>query len=206
MKILALTGGIASGKSTVANFFTKQGAIVLDADKTAHEVYKKKSPVYQKIKARYGKKILKKDQSIDRKKLADILFHSPQQKKWLEKQIHPATIKLLGEKLQKALQKKPKLILVEAALHVETGYYRQFDGMIVISVPTQTQLERLILRDKISKAEAKQRLKNQIPLIKKRRLANWVIDNSGNRNKTEQQVIKFLKNWKSENKNEPHQS
>jgi len=193
MKVFALTGGIASGKSTVGKMFVERGAILIDADKIAHETYRKGSPVYREIVARYGKRILKKNGQIDRVQLAKILFSSDQEKRWLESHIHPETFGLIAARLKRALKKNPPFILVEAALHIETGYYRMFEGLLIVKIAVPKQIERLVQRNGLSPAEAKLRIKKQGDWRKKYRMADWLIDNSGSLKKTEGQVERLFK-------------
>jgi dephospho-CoA kinase len=193
MKIFALTGGIASGKSTVAAMFRDLGAAVIDADKVAHRVYAKGSPLYRDLLRRYGRSILGSSGEIDRRRLARILFSSAKEKSWLEARIHPETRRLIGVEIQKALRRKAPLVLVEAALHVETGYHEAFPGMIAVSSGGERQLERLIEREALELAEAKSRISSQLPEKAKNRLADWVIDNSGSLAKTRAQVRKLFK-------------
>lgn len=187
MKKLALTGGIASGKTTVAKFFEELGAVVLDADREAHEIYAPGTPLFHQLQERFGSDLVVGGQ-IDRKRLAQIVFTSPKEKKWLEEQTHPATRQRITQKLSQAIAQDPPLILVEAALHVETGYYRDFDGLVVVYVPEAIALGRLQARDGIGLEEAKLRLKNQISIEEKRQRADWVIDNSGSLEETRRQV------------------
>jgi len=191
MKILALTGGIASGKSTVGQMFVQRGAILIDADKIAHEVYRKGSVVHGRIVHRYGRSILDRDGQINRMALAKILFSSEREKEWLEGLIHPKTRDLIGKRIDKAVKKNPALILVEAALHIETGYYRLFEGLIIVKISPKVQLERLVERAGLKPAEAKLRIKRQGNWDKRYRMADWLIDNSGSFQKTEQQVDKL---------------
>ncbi len=193
MKTLALTGGIASGKSTVAQLFEKYGARVIHADLLAHQTYRRGTPLYRKILNRYGKKVLARNGQIDRQALGKILFDSKKEKQWLEKEIHPLTRKLIGEKIQQCLKKKIPLILVEAALHVESGYYQEFQGLIVVKATKKNQIERLTQREGLSKREALARIQNQMPLSKKIKCADWVIDNSGTLKKTEKQVKQLIR-------------
>jgi dephospho-CoA kinase len=196
MKILALTGGISSGKTTVAQLFQKHGAIFLDADRIAHEVYKPATTLYREIIKRYGKNILGASRRIDRKKLAKILFQSPVEKIWLEKKIHPAVRRLIKQRIQAAIRRRPPLILVEAALHVETGYYRDFQGLLVVKTPRRLQLKRLTECGHLSRREALLRIKNQMPLSTKLKVADYVIDNSGSLAKTARQVNALMKRLK----------
>ncbi len=193
MKIYALTGGIASGKSTVAGMFRDLGAAVVDADKIAHRVYAKGSPLHRELVRRYGRSILDASGEIDRSRLAQILFSSTKEKTWLESRIHPETRRLIGVEIQKALRRKAPLILVEAALHVETGYHEAFPGMIAVASGSQRQLQRLVDREALDLAEAKRRIASQLPEKEKNRLADWVIDNSGSLAKTKAQVKRLFK-------------
>ncbi|MCE9623875.1 MAG: dephospho-CoA kinase [Deltaproteobacteria bacterium] len=148
MKILALTGGIATGKSSVARIFEKLGAMVIDADKVAHQTYLPKTPLYREMLKRYGRDILDAKGRVDRKKLGVLLFRSKKERQWLEERIHPATRLLIGKEIQKALRRGVKLILVEAALHVETDWHRAADWVIDNSgTPAQTEAQvRKLLR------------------------------------------------------------
>ncbi len=193
MKILALTGGIAAGKSSVAQLFRELGAVVLDADKIAHRVYLPESQAHRAIRKRYGKKILDRRGKIDRKKLADILFGSKKERAWLEAQIHPETRRLIGVEIQKAIRKKAPLILVEAALHLETGYHKPFHGLLVVSAAPKVQLQRLMQREGLKAKEAKLKISSQMPQAHKRAAADWVIDNSGSLRATRTQVRKLMK-------------
>lgn len=193
MKIYALTGGIASGKSTVAGMFRDLGAAVIDADKIAHRVYVKGSPLHRELLRRYGRSILRPSGAIDRRRLARVLFSSTKEKAWLEERIHPETRRLIGVEIQKALRRRAPLVLVEAALHVETGYHQAFPGMIVVSSGAKKQLQRLVEREALDLAEAKARIASQGPEKEKNRLADWVIDNSGSLAKTRGQVKRLFK-------------
>ena len=192
MKIIALTGGIASGKTTVAKFFEACGAKIIDADKIAHQTYRPRTPLYRQIVKRYGKKILSSNRQINRHALGEILFNKPKEKRWLEAKIHPLTLQLIATQLRKLLRKKPPLILVEAALHVETGYYKDFPKLMVVKASKTNQLERLISREGLSLSQAKTRIKNQMPFTKKCKVADWVIDNSSSLAKTKQQVRRLF--------------
>lgn len=196
MKILALTGNIASGKSTVAKMFTHLGAIVIEADQIAHQIYQPKEEVYTKIVQRYGKNILDSKKLIDRKKLAKKLFFSKKEKKWLESLIHPATFKKIGHEIQKAIRQQPPLILVEAALHFESGYYRFFEGVILVTSQLNQLKKRLQQRNQLSDLEIEARLNNQWFQEKKVKLATWIIDNSGDLTSTKKQVSQLFQKLK----------
>lgn len=188
MKIIALTGGIASGKSTVAKMFSALKAAVVQADLLAHQVYRPGSQVHRAIVRRYGTGILDSRRRIDRKKLGHILFSSKKEKAWLESKIHPEVFRLAGAEIRKAMRRRPPLILVEAALHIEAGYWKSFEGLIVVDVKPAQQMERLVKRDGLTPKEARLRLKNQLKRRARLRHADWVIDNSGTLTATRKQV------------------
>lgn len=193
MKALALTGGIATGKSTVAKMFRKLGATVLDADTIAHETYAPNTPLYQKILTRYGHHLAKNNGPIDRQILGKILFHDPKEKQWLEAQIHPATRAKIAKNLKALQQQKsqPPLVLVEAALHVESGLYKDFAGLIVVNTTPEIQLKSLQAREGLNLEQAQIKLANQISLAEKKQHATWVIENSGTLQETQKQVEKL---------------
>lgn len=188
MKVLAITGGIASGKSTVAKMFESLGATLVDADSLAHQVYAPGTPLAAELLQRYGNEIKDSQGGIDRKALGKIIFRAPEERKWLENKTHPATRKLIAERVQEARLRGAPLVLVEAALHVETGYYKEFDGLIVVHADPQIQIQRLRARDGMSREEAEQRLKNQMSGQEKEAFANWVIDNNGDLEDTKRNV------------------
>ena len=193
MKVIALTGGIATGKSLVARAFEQLGAVVIDADKIAHRVYLPKTPFYRALLRRYGRRILAPNQGIDRKKLAKILFRSKAERLWVEAHVHPETRRLIGQEVQKALRRGTKLVLVEAALHVETDYHRGFHGLIVVHTKPGIQMKRLRAREGWTAQQARQAIRSQMPQHRKRRAADWLIDNSGTRRATMAQVRKLFR-------------
>jgi len=193
MKKIAITGGIAAGKSTVCEMFQGLGALILDADTLAHHVYDPGTPLHQDLVDRFGPEILLENGNIDRSRLGEIVFQSEKDKKWLESQTHPATRDKIVQKINEAADQSYPLVLIEAALHVETGYYREFEGLIVVHVSPQVQIERVMARDSISQKEAEQRLANQMPVDEKKKYGDWVIDNSGDREKTQSQVADLFR-------------
>lgn len=188
MKTIAITGGIGAGKSTVCEMFRNLGARIIDADILAHQVYEPGTPLHQAIRERFGPEILTKTGKIDRVRLGKIVFRSPEEKRWLESQTHPAVRELIRKQIQAAKEQSDPLILVEAALHVETGYYREFDGLIVVHVAPEVQIQRVMVRNQIDRDEAEHLLANQMPVEEKKKYADWVIDNSGDLETTRKQV------------------
>ena len=180
MKIVGITGNIACGKSSVANYFATQGFSVFDADQIARWVVEPGKPAYKEILARFGSKestILASDQTIDRRKLREIIFSDPQAKKDLERITHPAIAAESEREFRETAKKGAKLAFYEATLLVETGRYRDFDGLIVVVSPAQEQLGRLIEKRGISEHEAKKIIETQLPQSVKIKEADWVIEN-----------------------------
>ncbi len=192
MKVYGLTGGIASGKSTVANYFKNAGIPVLDADKIVHQIYRKGSRYYQQIVDHFGPAILNRSKQINRKKLGAIILNFPKKKKWLEAIIHPATIDMIQHKLKKISQQGHAFAIVEAALLLESGYHRLFDGMIVVYVDEPTQIKRLMRRNQLEAREANQWIASQWPMKKKLKYADYKINNSGNRKQCKQLVMDLI--------------
>ncbi len=195
MKVLALTGGIASGKSTVSEMFQQWGAAIIDADHLAHKTYEPGTLLYKILLNRLGPEILSATGSIDRKKLAPLLFNDELLRRGLEKLIHPEVRTLILQEIEQLRSHSPQLILVEAALHVETGYYREFDGLILVTCPKELQIERLRKRDSLSEEQIKARLHSQWPLEAKIPVANYLIDNSGSLENTQKQAKALFDQW-----------
>lgn len=177
---VGLTGGIASGKSTVACAFRELGAHVLDADRIAREVVPPGSQALSRIARAFGKEMLRPDGSLDRAALGAVVFADAAKRRVLEGILHPlilAEIDRRVEELESADQQG--VAVVEAALILELGRQSEFDAIVVVWAEEEQQRRRLMLRDNLSVDEASRRIGAQMPLAEKRRLAQFVIDNSG---------------------------
>lgn len=171
--IIGLTGGIASGKSTVAKIFKQKGALVLDADAIAHKVIEPGNPAYKKIVRYFGAGVVNRDRTINRGLLAKIVFFSPDKLKKLNSIIHPLVIRIIKDEIEK--RKRKKVIIIDAPLLIETELHRGVDMLIVVRSSRSIQLKRL--REKgFSLKEARTRIDSQMPLKKKVKLADVVID------------------------------
>jgi dephospho-CoA kinase len=195
--VAGLTGGIASGKSTVARFFGKLGAQVIDADELARKVVEPGTPGWHRVVETFGKEYLTPYGELDRKRLARLVFQDPQAKELLEAIIHPRIMSLRRKITREILREDPKaLIIFDIPLLIEAGLHRKVDRVIVVWVPRETQIQRLIGRDKLTRQEAEERLKNQMPLDEKLPFAHYVVDNSGLLEETEKQVEKIYRELK----------
>jgi dephospho-CoA kinase len=187
--ILGLTGSFGSGKTTVARIFSSLGAQVLDADRIAHSCILPGTQAYRKIINIFGTNILKKNGSINRKKLAGIVFHNGSLLEKLNKIIHPQVISAIKNQIK--LSKK-KLIVLDVPLLIESGLDRIVDKVVVVKASTAMQVRRVKNRSSLNKKQVLKRIKFQIPLRVKARLADFVIDNSGTIEKTRRQVGKIM--------------
>jgi len=169
---IVLTGGIATGKSTVARMFIKDGFVVIDADKIAHEVLQQKKKL---IVGYFGDEILHKGE-IDRKRLGALVFSDPAKRKILEEVLHPSIRQEIFSQA-KRLEKNNRPYIVDIPLFFESGSY-PMERVIVVYAPKEIQLRRLMQRDGHSMQEALRRLDAQISIEKKRSLATYLIDNS----------------------------
>ncbi len=188
MKVIGLTGGIASGKSTVAGVLEELGAAVIDADQLAREVVAPGMPAYAAIVARFGASILNPDRTIDRKALGRIVFADPEARRRLESITHPAIRARADERLAELRQTGTPVVFYMAALLIEAGASSRVDEIWVVYADRETQLERLTHRDNIGRDEALQRLAAQMPMDEKKTYGAVVIDNRGTPEETERQV------------------
>lgn len=195
--IIGLTGGIASGKTTVSNQLKELGAEIIDADEIAFNILQKGEQAWQKVIDCFGEKILKDDQEINRSLLGKIIFNQPQARKKLEAITHPVIIAEIKRKI-KSLKDKQKIIVLVAPLLYESNLDNLVDAVWVVFVEKKTQLKRLRQRDNLSVPEAKKRIEAQIPLIKKKEMADVVIVNEGTKQDLKIKVIKLWGNVNEE--------
>jgi len=189
---IGLTGGIAAGKSTVARLLTDRGAILIDLDKIAREVVEPGQPALRAIAERFGQAVLHEDGTLNRKKLGEIVFSDPSERKALEAITHPAIRAVMKQRMAEYEKKTPdSLIVVDVPLLYESRLEDYFDRVMVVYVPRETQLQRLMDRDKISADDARKRLDAQMDIEEKKTRADIVIDNSGSLERTEEQIERF---------------
>src|ERR1043165_4067224 len=176
---VGLTGSIGVGKSFVASLFTELGCHVLDADQTAREVVMPGSPGLMAITQAFGEEILNPDGTLNRKQLGAVVFADENQRQRLNHILHPFIIARQDEILREWEIQDPRGIgIVDAALMIESGGYRRFDKLIVVHCRPEVQLERLMLRDKLSREEAQRRIDSQMPQEEKQKFADYLIDTS----------------------------
>jgi dephospho-CoA kinase len=188
--IAGLTGGIASGKSTVSAVLAEAGARVIDADRIAREAARKGTAVHADIVAHFGRGILLPDGEIDRRRLGDIVFNDPVEKRVLEGFIHPWVREETARRLERIRCDEPNaVVILEVPLLFETGMHHGLEEVILVVAPESVQLARLMARDRLAPAEALARIRSQMPIEQKKALATRVIDNSGSRERTRAQTL-----------------
>ncbi|MBI4197310.1 MAG: dephospho-CoA kinase [Deltaproteobacteria bacterium] len=202
-ELIGLTGGMASGKSLIASFFKKRKIPVVDADQVAREVVQPETPAWQKIVQTFGPGILKPDKNIDRQGLGQIVFSNESRRKILEEITHPEIFKGIRAKVDQFRKKGFPIIVIDAALLFESGLDCGMKSTILVVTKPSVQLKRLMKRDKLSEADAWNRILSQTGEGQKRERATHVIDNSGTRLATEKQ---FLKIWRDVGPDHPRRA
>lgn len=191
---IGLTGGIACGKSTVAAMFVQRGAVLIDADQIAREVVLPGSPALAQVADRFGQAVLQPDGSLNRQALGEIVFRDEAARKELESILHPRIRALMRERLESNERESPnKLVVVDVPLLFESKLEQMFEETVLVYIPRSLQLTRLERRDGLTRQQAESRLAAQMPIDAKRELADYIIDNSGERSDTERQVDEFCK-------------
>ena len=199
---VGLTGGIACGKSTVAQMFVKLGAHLIDFDKLAHEVQKPGRPAWKEIVRYFGKDVLKQDETIDRNRLAQIVFADKKELKALNNIVHPLVFNLWQERLDKIKKKEEHaIVLSDVPLLFEGKMQNLFDLTMLVLISSEEQICRLMARNNLSRDEAQKRLNSQMPIADKIELADIVIDNQDNVSQTRKKVAEIWRQLKAREKN-----
>ncbi len=186
---VGLTGNIASGKSHAAQVFTELGAHILDADVIARELVEPGTETYREVVRMFGPEVVRDGGAIDRRLLGQIIFNDPSKRAMLNSVVHPGVRTEIVKRIA-ALERKGEggIIVIDAALMVETGSYRAYDRLVVVRCNAAQQLLRLMKRDNLSETEARARMAAQMPADEKARVADYVIDTSGSFEETRAQV------------------
>jgi dephospho-CoA kinase len=194
---VGLTGGLATGKSLVAGELGRLGCFVIYADKLGHEVMRPGGPAYQPIVDVFGPDILQKNGLIDRQRLGAIVFADPLKLAQLNAIVHPAVFARENELAAEAADRNPgAIVVIEAAILIETGRYRALDRLIVTVCPEETQIARSMKRDGLSREEVVKRIERQLPLREKLQYADYVIDTGGSKEDAVAQVLNVYESLK----------
>lgn len=192
---IGLTGGIASGKSTVSNMFKDANIPVIDADVIAKQVVEAGEPAYHLVVETFGSSILKDDGAIDREKLGSIVFQNEIERKKLNGIVHPAVRKEMLKQKEDAERRNEPAVVLDIPLLFESNLAHMADVTVVVYVDSQVQLERLMNRNQLTKQEAEWRIQSQLPLKDKKDKADEVIDNNGSLQSTKRQFEDLMKKW-----------
>ena len=187
MKLIGLTGGVGSGKSTVAEMFRELGAEVLDADKAAHAAYEPGSPGFDAVVKEFGEGCVR-DGRIDRQKLGQLVFNDPDARERLNAIVHPLVREWMVKRTAEAADRDVPIVIQDVPLLFENGLEHLFNSIVLVFVPEDLQLERLIQGRGVDAARARAMIAAQMPIEKKRELAHHVIDNRGTVEQTRAQV------------------
>ncbi|SDB94737.1 dephospho-CoA kinase [Pelagirhabdus alkalitolerans] len=193
--VIGLTGSIATGKSTISKLFNQHSIPVIDADVIARRVVEPNQPAYKKVVRAFGENILDDDLTIDRPKLANVIFHDPNKRQELESIVHPEIIDQLKKERDALIKENVPLIVLDIPLLFEKKLDDLVDIVLVVYTEKSKQLKRLIDRDHFSKEEAQKRIDSQISIDKKAQKADVVIDNSASLEQTKHQFDRLLNQW-----------
>jgi dephospho-CoA kinase len=195
-KMVGITGGIATGKSTVTSMLRALGARVLDADEIAREIVAPGSPALLEIRARWPD-VIAVDGTLDRQKLGAHIFHRPEDRKTLDAITHPRIQAHVLERTHALWDEGQRVVFYDAALLIENRLHEAMNGVVLVVVPHEVQVQRLMKRNGLPRDEAEARIASQMPLEQKKPHATWIIDNSGSLEATRAQVEKV---WQEVNR------
>jgi len=207
MLVVGLTGGVASGKTAVSQVLREEGATILDADLIARELVEPHRPAWEELKRAFGDEVLNPDGSVQRKKLAAQIFSHPEKREVLNAILHPRIRDEINARLRVIREKDPgAIVVIDAALLVESGDYQGMDGVIVVSASETQQVERLREREGLDEDAARQILASQTSVEERLRVADFVIRNEGSLEDTRRrakEVFQALKKMALRNGNPP---
>ena len=207
MLVVGLTGGVASGKTAVSQVLREEGATILDADLIARELVEPHQPAWEELRRAFGDEVLNPDGSVQRKKLAAQIFSHPEKREVLNAILHPRIRDEINARLRVIREKDPgAIVVIDAALLVESGDYQGMDGVIVVSASETQQVERLREREGLDEDAARQILASQTSVEERLRVADFVIRNEGSLEDTRRrakEVFQALKKMALRNGNPP---
>jgi dephospho-CoA kinase len=197
MLIVGLTGGVASGKTTVSQILEEEGAYLIDADRIARELVQPQTPAWNELKEAFGEEILREDGALHRKRLAEKVYSSPKQRELLNRILHPRIKTEIGRSIREIGQKDPgAIVVIDAALIIELGDHLEMDKIIVVTSTEAQQIERLRVRNGMTPKEARRIISAQMDLEEKLKVADFVIRNEGSLEETKRMVKEIFQKLK----------
>ena len=195
---VGLTGSIGVGKSFVAGVLAELGCQVIDADQTAREVVEPGSPGLLAVAAKFGRGVIRADGTLDRERLGSLVFADEEKRRMLNSILHPYIIARQDELLREWETKDPNdIAVVDAALMIESGGYKRFDKLIVVHCTSAEQFKRIMIRDNVSRAEAEERIRAQLPQEEKKSYADYLIDTSAGFEATRKRTAEVYRQLRS---------
>lgn len=194
-KVIGVTGGIASGKSTISNIIKNLGFTVVDADLAARVVVEPGQSAYNEVVATFGSDILNQDGSINRAQLGAIIFNNEEKRLKLNEIVHPAIRAYMNSQKEEAFARGEKVVFMDIPLLFESKLTNTVDVSLLVYVDDEVQLKRLMERNNLSEEEALARIRSQMPLSEKRALADEMIDNNGSIEDSRRQLMLILDKW-----------
>jgi len=192
MLLVGLTGGMCAGKSSVSTMFAELGCLIIDADQLSRKLVEPDAPAWKRIVKLFGKDALNRDRTLDRKKIAGIIFEDGAKRKLLNSILHPLIIKEEERLVKEAASRGDhRIAIVSAALMIETGTYKRFEKIVVVACSKEIQIERIMKREKVTRKEALQRWSAQLSSREKKKHANYIINTSGPFSQTRKQVVQI---------------
>ncbi|WP_462406964.1 dephospho-CoA kinase [Gracilibacillus sp. Marseille-QA3620] len=195
-KIIGLTGGIASGKSTVSNWLLSQGYPVVDADIAARKVVEPGMPALEKIRKAFGDDVLLPDGTLDRKRLGSIIFANEEKRQTLNVIVHPAVREWMRQETERAFGEGASIVIMDIPLLFESKLTHMVEETILVYVTKEIQLKRLMERDGYMEADALARIHAQMPIDEKKELADYIVDNNGPLSETIEQMRQIMDTFK----------
>lgn len=189
---LGLTGGIATGKTTISNYLKSIDIPVLDADEYARKIVEPGTPGLAAITNTFGEQVLRADGSLNRKLLGQIVFNDSSARQTLNDITHPRIQQMMADELHRLAEQQIPLVILDIPLLLENKNVAGADAVMVVTIPESLQLTRLMQRNNLTEKEAQSRISSQMPLVEKEKLADFVIDNSGTISSTQKQVEKVI--------------
>jgi dephospho-CoA kinase len=197
MIVVGLTGGIATGKSTVARMFKRCGAVIIDADELARDVVRQGKPAWREIVKEFGQTVLSADGSINRHALGNIVFHNRRKLRTLEGIIHPRVAREQQRLVRRIAKRSSRAVIVyEVPLLFESGADKRVDKIVVVTADRETQIARLKRRNGLTRTDALRRIKNQMPLVQKVRRADVVLNGTGDKMSVHRQVRGLMQRFR----------
>ncbi|MBI4342109.1 MAG: dephospho-CoA kinase [Candidatus Omnitrophica bacterium] len=194
MLVIGVTGGVGTGKSTVARMFARHGAVVLDADRIAHDLIAPPRPAWRELIRTFGRGVLRGDGTVDRRRMAAVVFRHPALRKRLERIIHPRVMRQIRREIRRLRRDgRRAAVVLDVPLLIETGAHRMVDALVVVTAPPEVQRRRVRRQHGWSNEEINERINAQWKLSAKVALADMVVKNAGRVQATQTQVNRIWK-------------